>query len=394
MRVLAVAYDVPRADQSSGELRFATLLSLLAREHEVTLFPQIQSGDAGREAAVQALEAAGVRHVQGLLNECLRTTRFDVVLLEFYPVARSVLEMVRAWQPQARVIVDSVDVHFHRLRSKARLTGSAADMAHAEAVRVKELDAYRRADLVLAVSDDDARILHGEVLGVPVAVVPNIHTMHTPALRPAGPRFELVFVGSYKWAPNVDAMQFFCAEVMPLLRHADPALRVHLRIVGSSPTPEVLGLAAEDVEVVGFVEETTPVLMDSHVSIAPLRFGGGMKGKIGEAMAHGLPVVTTTIGAEGFGVEPGQHLLVADSPQAFADAVVALWRDATLRERIGMAGWQFIRDRYSVEAVGRLLPPLLRQAGGCVPQRLPAARRWRLVARHGLGRLVGLPAQP
>lgn len=386
MKILAVAHDLPRPDESSGELRFFTLLSLLAESHEVTLHATGQPRDGLDGKAMARLASNGVRIDQEPLDQLLRRSAFEIVFFEFYFVAANRVRKVRTWQPDARVVVDTVDVHFHRLRSRARLTGSEADRLEAERVRAVEMAVYGQADLVVAVSSDDRAVLLTEGLGAQVAVLPNIHAMHPLQPRRRNDRLELVFVGSYKWSPNVDAMTYFCHEVMPLVREQVPNVR--LRIIGSAPTAEVLALAAADIDVLGFVDDVGPYLRSSDISIAPLRYGGGIKGKVGEAMAYGLPVVTTSIGAEGFGFQHGRELLVADTPTDFAAAVAELWRSPGTYERIRLCGWEAISKHLSVDAVRGSLPEFLATARGVRPKRLSPFDRARLLTPHYLEKYV------
>jgi glycosyltransferase involved in cell wall biosynthesis len=185
-----------------------------------------------------------------------------------------------------------------------------------------------------------------------MTVLPNVHAVYPPADPAMAMPNSMVFVGGFQHEPNVDAMLYFCGEVMPLIKKQIPNAR--LSIVGSNPPAAIQALASESIDVTGYVPDTTPYLEKSSVSIAPLRYGAGMKGKIGEAMSHGLPVVTTSVGAEGFGMTPGEHILVGDSAAEFAEHVIRLMQDQTLHERIRLAGWEFIRSRYSVDAVASL----------------------------------------
>jgi glycosyltransferase involved in cell wall biosynthesis len=372
MRILAVSYDIPCPDQSSGELRFYTLLSLLARGHEVEFYSKDRQGPAVSEA-VTNLERLGVTIKHGPFESLLSESNYDVVLFEFYFVAQGLIDLVRVWLPYAKIIVDSVDVHFHRLRSKSRLTGSISDHDEAEKVRDLELAVYGDADLVLTVTDDDTAVLRNEGLTTEIFVIPNIHVMFPLSERLTTDRLELIFIGSYKWSPNVDAMIHFCKDVLPLLRERIPKLR--LRVVGSSPNDEIKALAAEDVEIIGYVPETSIYLLSSDISIAPLRYGGGMKGKIGEAMAHGLPVITTSVGAEGFGFSAGSDVLIADSPAEFCEAVLALWNDKERYHRLRTNGWNYIDSRYSVNAVGNLIPLMFERLSKCPSKRISGLRR-------------------
>jgi polysaccharide biosynthesis protein PslH len=175
---------------------------------------------------------------------------------------------------------------------------------------------------------------------------------------PAGPEVtgaDLVFVGSMDWLPNVDGVMFFVREVLPLIRRRRP--ETTLAVVGRTPAAKVAQLAAEDsrICVTGTVPDIRPWLWGSAVSIVPLRIGGGTRLKIYEAMAAKIPVVSTTIGAEGLDATPGTHLLVADAPAAFADATAALLRDPDLRRRLAANARRLVEARYSWETIGERL---------------------------------------
>jgi glycosyltransferase involved in cell wall biosynthesis len=144
-------------------------------------------------------------------------------------------------------------------------------------------------------------------------------------------------------------MMYFCNEIFPLI--VAKVQGVRLTIIGSSVTQAIKDLERDGVQVIGFVPDVEPYLDSSYVSIAPLRYGGGMKRKIGDAMAHGLPVVTTSIGIEGFGLTPFANVLVGDTPQDFAKMTCDLLREASLYERIRRSGWSFMKERFSQQAV-------------------------------------------
>jgi glycosyltransferase involved in cell wall biosynthesis len=182
-------------------------------------------------------------------------------------------------------------------------------------------------------------------------------------------------------------MRYFCGEILPSVVAAVPD--VSLRIIGSSPGPEITGLASSHVEVLGFVPETRPYLETSAISIAPLRFGGGMKGKIGEAMSFGLPVVTTSTGIEGFGLEPNVDALVADTPGEFADAVIRLLRDRDYLERVRMSGYRFIREHYSEAAVKTRVDTLFAKLDSLPLKRMALAPTLLRKAKESWERHVG-----
>jgi polysaccharide biosynthesis protein PslH len=212
----------------------------------------------------------------------------------------------------------------------------------------------QRFDRVLAVSDVDRDTFHAlypSSLRAPVYAVPTgVDTaFFTPRETPVRPR-HLVFTGSMDWIPNEDAMTYFCAEILPRIRAAEPD--VTLSIVGRAPTPAVQRLAAlAGVEVTGRVDDVRDSIADAAVYIVPIRVGGGTRLKIFEAMAMGKAVVSTTIGAEGLPVTHGRDVVIADEPDAFAAAVVAQLRDPDGRRRLEAAARELVVARYDWAAV-------------------------------------------
>jgi len=175
----------------------------------------------------------------------------------------------------------------------------------------------------------------------------------SPVGNPHGRRDNsVIFVGNFRDNPsNSDAMIWFCSEIMPRLLHRVPAAT--LRVVGNMPPAEVVALQNAQITVTGYVPETAPYLDNSMVSVCPLRFGAGLKGKIGEAMAHGLPVVSTSVGIQGMQPRLGEEIEVADSPDAFADAIARVLGDERRWKRMSCAGRVFIEQHFGVAAVAQ-----------------------------------------
>ena len=382
MKVLVIGDALPAPDRTSADFRFSQLLGMLAEKHNVTFCAvgqRRQLEALGHDRFNQyrdALRTRSIRVVEGI-GQALRFDRYAAVVFEWYFPARALMRTVRLRQPEAHIIIDSVDVVFNRLEAKARVTDATVDIEKARASKTVELSLYARADVVVTVTDADAAILQRENPGLATSTIPNIHPLQEPVPIAAAHRHQLIFVGSFArpgGETNSDAMLYFCAEILPLILEADPSVK--LRIIGGSPPPEVMALASPHVEVLGFVPDTKPFLQTSAISIAPLRFGGGMKGKIGEAMSFALPVVTTSVGIEGFGLEPGRDALVGDRPREFADAVIRLLRDPGCLENVRMAGYQFIRDHYSDVAVRQRVDDLFSKLDRYPIKRLPMTSLW------------------
>jgi len=225
----------------------------------------------------------------------------------------------------------------------------------ARRMKACEAELARRADLVLAVSDGDAVDLRALAPAARVEVIPNGVDLEyftpSPAARPARPG-RLVFTGSMNWLPNQDAMVYCVREIMPRL----PAGRDwSLDIVGQSPPPPVTALASEKIRVTGTVEDVRPYIREASIYIVPLRIGGGSRLKILEAFAMGVPLVSTSVGCEGLGVEDGQQLLIADTPADFARATARLADDPALGERLTRCALNYVREHFGWPSIGQRL---------------------------------------
>jgi glycosyltransferase involved in cell wall biosynthesis len=216
-----------------------------------------------------------------------------------------------------------------------------------------------RFDRVLAVSDvdrDTFQRLYPHDLRAPISVIPTgVDTQYfAPAAAPEARRRNLVFTGSMDWLPNVDGIEYFCRDILPLVRNEMPD--VTLTVVGRAPTPSIRRLGAEPgIDVTGRVDDVRPYLAQSTLYIVPLRIGGGTRLKIFEAMSAGRAVVSTSIGAEGLPTVPGRHLALADTPEAFAREVVSLLRDEDARNQLARAARELVTTHYDwAAAAGHL----------------------------------------
>jgi len=225
-------------------------------------------------------------------------------------------------------------------------------LADSISARSSERDALRHADAVGVCSSVDAAKLAKRGAEAAISIVPNSF----PALAPLpealgdGPG-RLLFLGTLSFKPNEDAILYFCAEILPVLRQRH-SQAFALDIVGRGPSPEVQALARlPDVTVTAGVERVEPCYEAADVVLVPIRYGGGTRIKILEALALGRAVVSTTIGAEGLDLRPGVDLLIADTPTDFADACIRLLKDETLRARIAASGRARFLETYEAGQV-------------------------------------------
>ena len=271
---------------------------------------------------------------------------------------------------RATVVYDTVDLHWLREARRGVIATSSLDSVvasngsvdlesisqKARALRELELAMMRATDATMVVTDRERARVEQDVPEANVLVVPTVHDveMYVP---PPEDRDGILFVGGFEHAPNGDAAVRLVKEVMPAVWRALGDVRV--TVVGSHPPPEVQALASSLVDVTGWVEDLQPLLDRSRVMVAPLRYGAGMKGKITQALAVGLPVVTTSIGAEGLEGSEDECFLVADDPQELAVHVIRAYRDDELWQRLSRAGQELITNRCSTEVVSTRLSQLL-----------------------------------
>lgn len=386
MRFWIVNSELPWHDRTSGGLRLFTLVSLLREAgHDceyVLSTPAAERrrlGDDDYARYCADLTAMGVPVREGV-PRWVGDAAPDAVIFEWYMVAREWLPRFRALCPRARLIVDSVDLTYQRWHAKADLSGEPADREYARRVEFEELDTYGAADMVLTLTDEDARELDRRIVGLASFNIPNIHTL--PGIRreeTAAP--SLLFIGSFSHQPNVDAVRWFHEAIWPEVRNRVPS--VHWTIIGADAPPDILAMGNAAITVAGRVASTTPHLASAWISIAPLRFGAGMKGKVGEALAAGIPVVTTPFGVQGYGLLNGESALVAADAATFADHVVRLLDDRALRQRLADAGLRVVSDHFSREAISRRIPALAAAVTAA-----PVRRRYRLPRLVLLGNLI------
>ncbi|WP_242112960.1 glycosyltransferase [Luteimonas aquatica] len=351
-QVLVIDALTPTPDRDSGSLRLLNMMRLLVEEGAHVVFlpatPKHAGGytEALQQLGVETWYAPYARRVPAWLRE--HGPRFDAVVVCRHYVAREFLPLLRRYAPQARIVFDTIDLHYLRERRAAEVAGDARLQRAAERTRALELDAIAHSDITLVVSAAERELLARDAPQARVELLSNLHRIAGAGL-PFPQRQDLVFVGGFRHPPNADAVRWFVEEAFPLVRQALPQVRLHC--VGGDVTPEVQALAAhEGVLVHGHVPEIAPYMDGARVAVAPLRFGAGVKGKINLSMAHGQPVVATSCAVEGMHLQDGFDVLVADTPDAFARAVVQLYRDETLWLALSIHGLENVARHFSPDA--------------------------------------------
>lgn len=261
---------------------------------------------------------------------------------------------------KAQVTYYTHDLHHLRLEREAELRDDDALRSEAGRVRTLECEVFASVDHITTPSEDEARIVRALVPGKPVTALPPYFyddaEIRSRDRAHFAARNNILFVGGFPHAPNVDAALFIATEIMPLIWRWHPATT--LLLVGYAPPPEVRALACDRIEVTGQVASVEPFLDRARLVLAALRYGAGVKGKTVDALRLGVPVVSTTIGAEGIGLEPGRDAILAEDAQGLADAVLVLLDDPDRCAALSAAGADLVRRQFSrgraLTAVGRV----------------------------------------
>ncbi|OCC14270.1 Glycosyltransferase [Dissulfuribacter thermophilus] len=364
-RILVIDHYVPTPDKDSGSLRIFSIIEILVDlGWKVIFWPDNQ---AKTEPYVSWLQSMGIEVIYGASSFIDKFREFGphlngVWLLRPH-IAQNYIDIVKG-NSNAFTVYDTVDLHFVREERRAAVEGDERLLE--EAKRWKDIELYlaNRADAVIVVTPEEKAILEecgirnlGHQTNQKVLVIPNIHEVVVDEV-PFEDRSGLMFIGGFVHPPNIDAMLWFVKEILPKIKSELP--EVTLKIVGSNPSKEIKGLANDYIEVTGYVPDVSDFFMKSRVFVSPLRYGAGLKGKIGQSLGYGLPVVTTSIGAEGFlmqGEEP--PFLIADDPSDFAEKVLSLYRQKDLWEEMSARGKAFIGRHFTKDVVKSTIKQLL-----------------------------------
>ena len=392
MRILWVKCDFLHPTDKGGQIRTLEMLRRLHQNHEVhfAAFSDPARPEGPRRANEYSFKAYPVpldlpvksslafageavrnlfsplplaiaRYVSAdmrrLIEKLLRELAFDTVVCDFLAAAPNVPEIENAVLFQRNIETLLWRRHASTASDPLRRLyfGRQADrMFDYESITC------RRAAHVIAVSMKDEQDMR-QLFNVPrISAVPTGVDIDYFAPAPAAAVGELVFIGSMDWMPNIDGVLWFAEEILPLIRRKRKGCR--LTIAGRQPSRKIAALAEKDpnIQVTGSVPDIRLYLWGASVSIVPLRIGGGTRLKIYESMAARIPVVSTTVGAEGLEIHPPEDIRIADTAEGFAAACIELLDDGEQRRRQATAAWEMVNARFSWEQVSRDFERILR----------------------------------
>jgi O-antigen biosynthesis protein len=366
--VLVVDFRMPMWDRDAGSLRMLEIIRSLQRlGYAVTFVPD---NGARLEPYTRKLQRLGVEVIYGAVDVMpvlveIGPSLTAAILSRPHPASRW-LDSVREFAPAAVVAYDTVDLHWVRESRRFALgqTDSppengkiVAQGPKAAALFELEIAMVRASDLTIAVTEDERARILAAVPDAHVMVIPTIHAVSVQ-VPPAEGRKDVLFVGGFEHPPNADAVKYLVREVMPHVwqSRAD----VSVTIVGGSAPPEVEDLASSHVHIRGWVADLDPLLESARTMVVPVRYGAGVKGKITQGLAAGLPVVTTEVGAEGLDGEDGENILIGDDPEALAQRILRIVEDDDLWRTLSHGGRELVTQRCSPQLLDERLRELLK----------------------------------
>lgn len=366
--ILIVDHYVPQFDKDAGSRTMFQYVRLFAESgFHVTFWPE----NLHRDAYARILQRMGVEvlygpKLAGNFGKWFRENGryFQYVLLSRAHVAQKFIEPLRQ-HSDARILFYGHDLATHRLRQEFEVRQESETLKEIAFWEPLEKKIWSTSDVILYPSEDECAVVRSEFPHKTVhPLIPYFFSneeIHESDVR-SGERRTLLFIGGFGHRPNADAVIWFASDVFPQIRDRLP--NVKFVVAGSNPPDEVMQLASPGIDILGYVsdERLRELYEEARIVVVPLRFGGGVKGKVIEAMRYGVPLVTTSIGIQGYPEFSG-FMAVADEPEEFAGAVVDLFGDDARRAEFARAGTAFIRSHFSAEAarqnLGKEIPELL-----------------------------------
>jgi O-antigen biosynthesis protein len=360
-RVLVIDSITPEPDQDAGSITCLEIMrAAQTLGYQVTFIPESNYADlpkytsALQRIGIEALYSPYISDVKSHLVE--HGHRYDAIIVYRVETLTRWYKEIRKLAPEAKLVYQTSDLHHLREAREAEISQDADKINQAEKTKSKELDLVRSSDCTIVHSTFEKDYLDGLAPGAQIEVFNWI-------LDPKGTNVEfekrsgVMFLGGYRHTPNIDAVHYFLDEIWPIVELRIPDAVFY--VVGSNLPDNIKVRAANNVIMVGFVDDLRPMMDRCRMSVVPLRYGAGTKGKLAMSLAYGLPAVTTSIGAEGMGLIDGDCVYVADSPQAFADRIVDLYRNQETWKTMSFQSVEYVVEHLSrqagVEVVRRAL---------------------------------------
>lgn len=344
--VLIIDDKLPEFDKDSGSRRLHLIIEILLK-NKVNVFLLADFKEYKfKEEYVGYYKKLGVTVYEPSLNlnhKLITKNDFiaaianeiDLVWLHRPLIFKKYFDVIKKYNSKVKIVFDMVDFHYIRMKREADLRNDKKILAEANKFLDIEIENCKKADQIIVISETDkTNLLPFYKEASKMIVIGNIHDVikNNPNSLRFNERKDLLFVGSFEHLPNIDALFYLKNEIMPLVWRTNPEIKVV--VIGSKPTPEVLNLNDANFNVLGYVSDLSAYFNTARLFVAPLRYGAGIKGKIGQSMEFKLPLITTEVGAEGFDFGSLKTSMVASTAEDFAQKINVLYNDENLWNQI------------------------------------------------------------
>ena len=348
-QILLIEHSVPRPDRDAGSVMIYNFIKVFTEMgYGVTFYPVDLAYDPVYtqqlvELKVRCLNKPQVNALEHHLAAINRS--YDFVLSCRPVYTEALIPVIKKYCTTAHFIYETHDLHFVRLQRQAEVEHNREMLAHSSFLKAMELNIAAEADCTIVVSHKEKEILLRENPNLYIEVIPVVSEIFG-CKSDFSQRSDLVFIGNYEHRPNVDGVLYFVKDVFPQVLKKIPTIKFF--IVGSNPPQEIIALSSDNIVVLGFVPDITDVMNQVRISINPLRFGAGIKGKLITCMSYGLPCIGTSIAAEGMSLTHEKNILIADTPSAFSDCIINLYSNPSLWEKLSNEGLAFVQQNFSL----------------------------------------------
>jgi len=350
-RLLYIDATTPTPDMDSGSIdSFNYMRIFQSLSFQVTFAPL--SNFSYEKRYTRDLQKIGIEclyapYITNLDNHLKSVDyQYSVVLISRITEAIKSIDLIKKYCPNSVIIFNPVDLHFLRIQRQARLLNSYKLHKKSLSLKNKELIIAKKSDCTIVLSPIEKEILLKENHQLNVEIIPFISTV-----QPDSHNFEqrngILFIGNFQHPPNNDAIVYFIEKIWPLIQEKNPGIQFY--IIGANPFPQLITMPHQNIYVLGYVKDISKYFNQCKVSVAPIRYGAGLKGKIRTSLSYGLPVVASSVAIEGMGLKHKSEILVADNEIEFANCIIELYNNKVLWTQMKTNGKSFVEKHYSME---------------------------------------------
>ena len=366
-KIIFISYRIPHPNMAASDCRLFYVLKILLKNNckikflycterwDDRKYKKMLEGDID----FLHLPLNVPEHVEFISNENHEYIWItDLWQIKYVKFATKLVEALKISHVNTNLILDTVDFHYKEYQRRYETFGDSKDLNRAIEFLGEEEMLYRNADTVVVVTEKEKNDIQNKIIGVrKIEVVPTVHEI-SHVTNFYNNRKNICFVGNFGNNHNVDAVRYFLDNIFHLILKDNPAIEFH--IIGHLSERYKKEFNSHNVRVIGSLKNLYKALKSYKLFVCPMTYGAGMKGKIGEAISAGLPVVTTTIGAEGFPVKNGDECLIADLPEEFAEKCNQCLKDSVLWHELQMKSRLMMTENYSPSAIEKKLKNVFR----------------------------------